>query len=117
MEVTPVTWVVAVTGLVLVVPLGTLQFVAVIKPRTEWTIKNVYGGSPHATEPTACFACNQGHAWAADLLIWAPLQIAGSIGMLLGQKWGFLLGPGRVGPVLVHRDHDLHLGPRPRETA
>lgn len=35
MEVTPVTWVVAVTGLVLVLLLGTLQFVAVIKPRTE----------------------------------------------------------------------------------
>ena len=35
MEVTPVTRVVAVTGLVLVLPLGTLVFVAVIKPRTE----------------------------------------------------------------------------------
>ncbi len=24
-------------------------------------------------------------------LFWAPLQIAGSIGMLLGDRWGFLL--------------------------
>jgi hypothetical protein len=90
MEVTPLTWVVAVTGLVLIVLLGSLQFVAVIRPRTEWTIKNVYGGSPDATDPTAYFAYNQGYAWA-DPFLWAPLQIAGSIGMLLGQRWGFLL--------------------------
>ncbi len=61
MEVTPVTWVVAVTGLVLVLLLGTLQFVDVIKPRTGWSIKNVYGEVPtrpiqrrasHATRAT-----------------------------------------------------------------
>ena len=50
----------------------------------------VYGGSPDATDPAAYFAFNQGQAWA-DPFFWAPLQIAGSIGMLLGQQWGFLL--------------------------
>ena len=25
------------------------------------------------------------------MLFWAPVQIAGSIGMLLGERWGFLL--------------------------
>ncbi|MDH3261799.1 MAG: hypothetical protein OEM84_12625 [Acidimicrobiia bacterium] len=90
MEVTAMTWVVAVTGLVLIGLLGSLQFVAVIHPRSEWTIKNVYGGDPSATDPKAYFAYNQGYAWA-DPFFWAPLQIAGSIGMLLGQRWGFLL--------------------------
>jgi hypothetical protein len=90
MEVTALTWVVAVTGLVLIVLLGSLQLVAAIRPRAEWTIKNVYGGTPDATDPTAYFAYNQGYAWA-DPFFWAPLQIAGSIGMLLGQRWGFLL--------------------------
>ena len=45
---------------------------------------------PLRTDPKAYFAFNQGPAWA-DLLLWAPLQVAGSVGMLLGEQWGFLL--------------------------
>ena len=90
MEVTAFTWVVALAGLVLILLLGSLQFVAVLSPRSEWTIKNVYGSSPEDTDPKAYFAFNQGYAWA-DSFLWAPLQIVGSIGMLLGESWGFLL--------------------------
>ncbi len=90
MEVTALTWIVAVLGLVLIGLLGGLQLVAVINPRAEWTVRNVYGGDPSATDPEAYFAFNQGYAWA-DAFFWAPLQIAGSIGMLLGQRWGFLV--------------------------
>jgi hypothetical protein len=90
MEVTVWTWGVAVAGLVVMGLLGTLQLVAVLRPRAEWTIENVYGGRPDATDPEAYFAFNQGYAWA-DALLWAPLQIAGSIGMLLGYRWGFLV--------------------------
>lgn len=90
MEVTAFTWIVAVAGLALILLLGSLQVVAVLRPRSEWTIKNVYGSSPDNTDPRAYFAFNQGYAWA-DSFLWAPLQIAGSIGMMLGQRWGFLL--------------------------
>lgn len=90
MDVTPLTWLVAVTGLVLMGLLGGLQWVAIARPRSQWTIENVYGGSPDRTDPTAYFAFNQGLAWA-DAVFWAPLQVAGSIGMLLGYRWGFLL--------------------------
>lgn len=90
MDVTLATWVVAVAGLLLMALLGGLQLIAVVKPRSEWTIENVYGGDPTGTDPRAYFAFNQGYAWA-DALLWAPLQIAGSIGMLLGHRWGFLL--------------------------
>lgn len=90
MEVTTLTWIVAVLGLLIMGILASLQFVAVLRPRTEWTIENVYGGTPEGTDPTAYFAFNQGYAWA-DSFFWAPLQVAGSIGMLLGERWGFLL--------------------------
>lgn len=90
MDVTPLTWLVAVAGLVLMGILGGLQWVAIARPKSQWTIENVYGGSPDRTDPTAYFAFNQGLAWA-DAVFWAPLQIAGSIGMLLGYRWGFLL--------------------------
>lgn len=89
-EVTAATWVIALLGLVLIVLIGGLQFVAVLRPRAEWTIEKVYGGSPDTTDPTAYYAFNQGVAWA-DPFFWAPLQIGGSIGMLLGERWGFLL--------------------------
>ena len=91
MSVTWFTWVVAVTGALIMGLLATLQLVAVLRPRSRWTIDNVYGGSPDGTDPTAYFAFNQGYAWA-DPFFWAPLQFAGSIGMVLGERWGFLLG-------------------------
>lgn len=90
MEVTASTWVVALVGLVLILLLGSLQLVAVSRPRSAWTIQNVYGGSPADTDSKAYFAFNQGYAWA-DVFLWVPLQIAGSVGMLLGERWGFLL--------------------------
>ena len=90
MDVTPLTWIVAVSGLVLILLLAALQLTAVLKPHDAWTIDNVYGGRPDATDPTAYFAFNQGMAWA-DVFFWAPLQVAGSVGMLLGERWGFLL--------------------------
>ena len=90
MDVTAVTVAVAVAGLLLMGLLSSLQLVAVARPRTAWTIENVYGGTPESTDPTAYFAFNQGFAYA-DPFLWAPFQIAGSIGMLMGQRWGFLL--------------------------
>jgi hypothetical protein len=90
MTVTPLTWLVAGLGLAIITLLMALQATAVVRPRGEWTVRNVYGGSPHATDPTAYFAFNRGFTWA-DTVFWGPLQIAASVGMLLGQQWGFLL--------------------------
>jgi len=84
------TWMVALTGLGLILLLSALQLVAVVRPHDAWTIQNVYGGSPDHTDPTAYFAFNQASAWA-DPFLWAPLQVGGSVGMLLGERWGFLL--------------------------
>jgi len=91
MDVTAATWAIALIGLGLILLLAALQLVAVVRPRATWTIEQVYGGSPDDTDPIAYFAFNQASAWA-DLFLWAPLQVIGSIGMLLGERWGFLLG-------------------------
>ena len=90
MEVTTWTWIVAVAGALIMGVLGALQLVAALRPRSPWVIENVYGGQPEATDPKAYFAFNQGYAWA-DPFFWAPLQIAGSIGTLLGHRWGSCL--------------------------
>lgn len=91
MEVTFATWVVALAGLVLIGLLIALQAVAVVRPRAEWTINNVYGGHPSQTDPKAYFAFNRGYA-IADTFFWGPIQVAASLGMLFGERWGFLLG-------------------------
>jgi len=90
MVVTPLTWIVGIAGIVLMSLLMTVQLIAVIRPRAAWTVVNVYGGSPEGTDPRAYFAFNQGQAWA-DTFFWSPIQITGSLGMLLGYRWGFLL--------------------------
>jgi len=84
------TWLISVLGLVMIGLLGSLQAVALVRPRSPWTIENVYGGNPERTDPVAYFAFNRGYAWA-DVALWVPLQVAASIGMLLGQTWGFVL--------------------------
>lgn len=90
MDVTGATWAIAIAGLGLMGLLGSLQLIAVMRPRAEWTVTTVYGGTPDATDAKAYFAVNQGYAWA-DVFFWAPVQLLGSIGMLLGERWGFLL--------------------------
>ena len=61
------------------------------KPRDPWTVDNIYGGSPDTTDPRAYFAFNLGFAWA-DVVYWAPVQLTGSVGMLMGHRWGLVLG-------------------------
>lgn len=90
MEVTTVTWGIAIVGLLLMGTLMLLQSIALLRPHSRWTIKNVYGGDPDATDPKAFFAFYRGFA-LADVLFWGPLQIAGSVGVLMGERWGFLL--------------------------
>ena len=90
MEVTLFTWIVGLLGLVVMGLLVVVQCIAVVKPRGAWTVENVYGGTPDTTDPKAYFAFNQGYAWA-DTVFWGPIQFAGSIGMLLGHRWGFVI--------------------------
>ncbi len=90
MQVTLTTQIIALVGLLLMGLLMVLQWIAIVRPRAPWTIRNVYGGDPQSTDARAYFAFNQGYAWA-DAVFWGPVQVAGSVGMLLGTRWGFLL--------------------------
>ena len=98
MEVTASTWVIGSIGLVLILLLAALQLVAVVRPRAQWTIDNVDGGSPDDTDPTAIFAFNQASAWA-DPFLWASFQSVGSIGML--RRTALAAGVGRAGAVVA----------------
>ena len=90
MEVTALTWIIAIIGILIISWLDRVQLAA-RRPRSNWVIENVYSRRPDATDSAAYLAFNRWYAWA-DALFWMPLQIAGSIGMLLGKRWGILLG-------------------------
>ena len=90
MTVTFWTVLIAAAGALIMTVLATLQTIAVLRPKSKWVVRRVYGGHPNATDPVAYFAYNLGLA-RADVFLWAPLQFAGSAGMLLGERWGFLL--------------------------
>ena len=77
MEVTDNTRIVAVLGLFMITLLEVFQFMILLRPRSEQSL----------TPPEVYDL-----GWAyADTLWSLPLQIGGSVGMLLGRKWGFLL--------------------------
>lgn len=58
MPVTISAWVIATAGLMLISVLVVLQLIAILKPYSIWTIKNVYGGDPGRTDAKAYFAFN-----------------------------------------------------------
>jgi hypothetical protein len=53
MGVRALTVVVAVLGLLIMGLLALLEWVAVVRPRGEWTVRNVYGGDHSATDARA----------------------------------------------------------------
>ena len=61
MDVTPMTWIVAIGGLALIALLGGVELVALVRPRSEWTIANIYGGSP--TQPTQRLTLPSTRVW------------------------------------------------------
>jgi len=74
---------IAVFGLLMVAIIFPVQLIVVLKPEIYWISDFFYKG-PLKLE-------DRGSAWA-DILLYTPLQIAASVGMLLGHEWGFLLG-------------------------
>ena len=90
MEATQSTYLVAIAGLLIIGLLMIFQLIALLKPDSEWVKKSVYGGSFENSDPKACFAFYRGFA-LADVFTWGPLQVIGSIGMLMGEHWGFLI--------------------------
>jgi len=74
MEVTTLTWIVAVAGVLIMACLGGVQLTAALRPRGPWVIENVYGGSPESTDSKAYFALNQGFDWA-EAIFWAACSL------------------------------------------
>jgi hypothetical protein len=89
MEPTRVTWVLVIWGAITLAPLTAVQLVLLVSPNSvrtkEWVI-----GKDEDWRDTTHFRFALGAAWA-DWLIAVPFFVAGAVGVLLGETWGYVL--------------------------
>lgn len=89
MQPTLVTWALIVFGVIALVPLIWAQLSMLIRPDSQETRDLIIAKGEDWRDKTH-FKFAQGGAWA-DWLFFGPLFVAGSIGVLLGQSWGYVL--------------------------
>ena len=84
---TPVTWVLLVVGwYILVVMLGA-QSVMAFRPQSDAARRIIIGKGQDWRDDTH-YRSAFGIA-IADLVVWLPILLAGSIGVALGEPWGY----------------------------
>ena len=89
MEPTLVTWALVIFGAVTLAPLFLAQFAMLVKPRSQKT-RDMVVAKGEVWRNETHFRSALGCAWA-DWLLQFPLVVLGSIGVLLGHAWGYML--------------------------
>ena len=89
MQATLVTWALVGFGVVTLIPLFVAQVSMLTRPDSKET-RNLLIGKGEDWRNKTHFRMSLGAAWA-DWLFLAPLFVAGSVGVLLGQSWGGIL--------------------------
>jgi len=89
MQPTLVTWMLVAFGVMTLVPLFLAQTLMLFRPHSQKTKELLIGKGEEWRDKTH-FRLSIGAAWA-DWLFFVPVFIAGSVGVLLGQSWGYVL--------------------------
>ncbi len=89
MQPTLVTWVLVVFGAITLAPLTSVYLVFLLRPHSPLAKKWMIGEGEDWRDKTH-FRFALGGAWADGLLL-APLAVAGSIGVIFGHAWGYML--------------------------
>lgn len=89
MQPTPVTWALVIFGAITLAPLLLAQLLMLVWPESN-RARNALIGKGEEWRDKTHFRLARGAAWA-DWLIFGPLFVAGSTGMLLGKLWGYVL--------------------------
>jgi hypothetical protein len=89
MEPTLLTWVLVVFGATTMGPLTAVYLVFMRDPNSPESKAMIIGKGEDWRDKTH-FRFAVGMAWA-DILLVAPLFVAGSVGALLGEAWGYVL--------------------------
>ena len=89
MQPTLVTWALVAFGVITLAPLVFVQLVMLLKPHSQKTKDMIVAEGEEWRDDTH-FGLALGAAWA-DWLVVVPLVVSGSVGVLLGLAWGYLL--------------------------
>ena len=89
MEPTIYTWIIAAFGVVTFAPLMVAQLMMILKPHHQKT-KDLLIGKGEDWRDKTHFKSALAFAWA-DLLVLFPLFIVGTIAIIKGLTWGFVL--------------------------
>ena len=92
LQATPVTWFLVIFGFTTLAPLLLAQLLAVTNPNSRQARDLLIARGEDWRDQTH-FRSAIGMAWA-DWLLLVPLAVAGSIGVILGHAWGYLLWAG-----------------------
>jgi len=84
-----VTWVLVVFGAITMAPLVLAQVVMLVRPQCQQA-KDILVAKGEDWRDKTHFRSALGLAWA-DWLLVVPLLVSGSIGVILGQAWGYVL--------------------------
>jgi len=88
-EPTLFTWVLVIFGAVTLLPLMLAQLAILIRPESR-PAKDILIGKGEDWRDKTHFRSAYGFAWS-DWALLVPLGVTGSIGVLLGQPWGYVL--------------------------
>jgi hypothetical protein len=90
LEPTLTTWILIIFGLVFIfLPILYVQLQMVLRSNSRKTRDIIIGKGEYWRDKTH-FRMSLGAGWA-DLMIWLPILAAGSVGVILGQVWGYAL--------------------------
>ena len=89
MQPTIVTWVLIIFGAVTLAPLVLAQLIMLVKPHSQQA-KDILVAKGEDWRDSTHFRSALGLAWA-DWVLVVPLVISGSIGVILGYEWGYVL--------------------------
>ena len=88
-EPTTITWIIALFGVITFLPLLGAQLVMILKPNSQITKDLIIGKGEDWRDKTH-FKSALAFAWA-DLIIILPLFILGTILVIQGQLWGYVV--------------------------
>ena len=88
-ELTIITWIIAIFGVITFLPLLFVQFLMLLKPNSQ-QVKDIIVGKGEDWRDKTHFKSALAFAWA-DLLIILPLLISSYLGVFTGQMWGYIL--------------------------
>jgi len=99
MQPTIITWIIIIFGFITCIPLFYAQLVLLMQPNSE-KAKDLMIGKGENWRDKTHFRSALGAAWA-DWVVEFPLLISGTIGILFGYAWGYMLY-GAAGAIQVY---------------